>query len=99
MRPTSALLLVLTLLSLWLRPATVAAQDEDQNPGASAETGAEVIAQEPDLFDRGALADDAELLDELLTRSTEQTITEQKFAAAAGTVSYTHLTLPTTPYV
>jgi len=82
MRPTSTLLLTVCLLCVALRSAPVAAQEENENTQASAEP--EVIAEEPNLFDRDALAFDAELLDELLTRSAEQTITEQKYVAAAG---------------
>ena len=84
MRTTSALIPALAWLSLSLLPATVAAQDEDQNTSASVESDAEVVTQEPDLFDRDALAYNTEILDELLTRSAEQTIREKKFAAAAG---------------
>jgi hypothetical protein len=84
MRPISALIPGLAWLSLSLSPATVAAQDEDQDTNASVEADAEVIAREPDLFDRDALAYNAEILDELLTRSSEQTIREKKYAAAAG---------------
>ena len=86
MRPISALIPAFAWLSLSLSPATVAAQDEDQDQdtNASVEADAEVITQEPDLFDRDALAYNAEILDELLTRSSEQTIREKKYAAAAG---------------
>ncbi len=84
MRPISALIPAFAWLSLSLSPATVAAQDEDQDTNASVEADAEVITQEPDLFDRDALAYNAEILDELLTRSSEQTIREKKYAAAAG---------------
>lgn len=44
----------------------------------------ETVLTEPESPQRDALAYNAELLDELLTLSTEQTIVEQKFAAAAG---------------
>ena len=43
-----------------------------------------MITEEPDVLGRDALAFNAELLDELLQRSTEQTIREKKFGAAAG---------------
>jgi hypothetical protein len=46
--------------------------------------GVEIVLEEPETASREALAHNAVLLDELLTRSTEQTIREQKFAAAAG---------------
>jgi hypothetical protein len=84
MRPTLALIPFLALLSVPFLPATVAAQDENEATSASAEADTDVITQEPDLFDRDALAYNAEILDELLTRSTEQTIREKKYAAAAG---------------
>jgi hypothetical protein len=44
----------------------------------------EIVAQEPDALDREALAYNAAILDELLTRASEQTIREEKFAAAAA---------------
>ncbi|MBT8482223.1 MAG: hypothetical protein HKP36_11600 [Myxococcales bacterium] len=88
MRPIPTLIPILTLLSLSLSPAAGAAQEENQDESrdgdATVEAEADVIAQEPDLFDRDALAYNAEILDELLTRSAEQTIREKKFAAAAG---------------
>jgi hypothetical protein len=43
-----------------------------------------VITDEPDVLGRDALAFNAEILDELLERSTEQTIKQEKFAAAAS---------------
>ena len=84
MRPTSASIPVFALLLFSALPATVAAQDENQVTSASAEANADVIAQEPDLFDRDALAYNAEILDELLTSSAKEMITTQKFVAAAG---------------
>lgn len=84
MRPTSATILMLTLLCAALRVAPVAAQDANSSTDASAETDAEVIAEEPNIPDRFPLAHNAEILDELFVRSTEQTIKEQKFAGAAG---------------
>jgi len=84
MRSTLASIPALALLALALSPATVAGQDQNQDANADVPAGADVITQEPDLFDRDALAYNAELLDELLTRSTEQTAREQKFAGAAG---------------
>ena len=50
----------------------------------TADADADVVTQTPDIAGRDALAFNAELLDGLLERSTKQTITEQKFAAAAG---------------
>ena len=80
------------LLLLALEPAPALGQDED--PALDSETAEErepngetdtpIIAEEPLTHDRDALAHNAELLDELLKRSTDQTIREQKFAAAAG---------------
>jgi hypothetical protein len=84
MRPIPTLISVLALLSLPLLPATATAQDENQDTIASAKPAVEVVTQEPDLFDRNALAYNAEILDELLTRSSVQTIRERKFVAAAG---------------
>jgi hypothetical protein len=45
---------------------------------------APVITEEPDVLGRDALAHNAELLDELLERSSQQTIREAKVGAAAG---------------
>lgn len=45
---------------------------------------AEVLSEEPASPSRDSLAHNAELLDELLTVSTEQATRERKFAAAAG---------------
>jgi len=84
MRPIPSLIPVLALLSLPLLPVTAAAQDENQDSNANPEAVTEVVTQGPDLFDRNALAYNAEILDELLTRSSVQTIRGRKFAAAAG---------------
>ena len=88
MRPIFTWLLTLGLLCGGA-PATLAsAQDATGEPSATTESKtpveAEVITEEPDVFGRDALAFNAELLDELLQRSTEQTIREKKFGAAAG---------------
>jgi hypothetical protein len=88
MRPTFTWLLTLGLLCCGA-PATLAsAQDATGEPSASTESEtpveAEVITEEPDVLGRDALAFNAELLDELLQGSTEQTIREKKFGAAAG---------------
>jgi hypothetical protein len=88
MRPTFTWLLTLGLLCGGA-PATLAsAQDATGEPSASTESEtpveAEVITEEPDVLGRDALAFNAELLDELLQGSTEQTIREKKFGAAAG---------------
>ncbi len=84
MRHTLASVPISALLFFSVLPATAAAQDENQETNANVEAGAEVIAQEPDLFDRDALAYNAEILDELLTSSAKEMITTQKFVAAAG---------------
>ena len=84
MRPTSATLLMLTLLCDALRVAPVAAQDANASIEAGAATNAQLIGEEPSTPDRYPVAYNAEILDELLVRSTEQTIKEQKFAGAAG---------------
>jgi len=92
MRLTSHRLLMLTLLCAGALATPAGAQDaagetsttaEDQAP-VETPVEAEVITEEPDVLGRDALAFNAELLDELLERSTKQTITQQKFAAAAG---------------
>jgi hypothetical protein len=88
MRLTSTWLLILALL--WaVAPATLASAQEatgDTSEIAEDETpaGAEVITEEPDALGRDALAYNAELLDQLLERSSQQTIREAKFGAAAG---------------
>lgn len=92
MRFASTWLSALGLLLLALEGAPALAQDDDPALDSEAaaeleptgETDAPIIAEEPHTPDRDALAHNAELLDELLTRSTDQTIREQKFAAAAG---------------
>ena len=48
------------------------------------DVSAAVIEEEPDVLGRDALSFNAELLDELFQKSTEATIRNQKFAAAAG---------------
>jgi hypothetical protein len=88
MRPTFTWLLTLGLLCGGA-PATLAsAQDATGEPSATTESEtpvkAEVITEEPEVPGRDALAFNAELLDELLQRSTERTIREKKFGAAAG---------------
>jgi len=88
MRPTSNWLLMLSLLcaGAWATPA--GAQDSTVDAAATAEgetsVEAPVITEEPDVLGRDALAYNAEILDEVLQRSTEQTIREKKFGAAAG---------------
>ncbi|MBW1874683.1 MAG: hypothetical protein JRI98_04725 [Deltaproteobacteria bacterium] len=88
MRPTSTWLLTLTLL--WAAAPTTPASAEDaitdvsETAEVEAPVAAAVIQEEPDVGSRDALVYNAEILDELLERSTKETIKEQKFAAAAG---------------
>lgn len=88
MRPTLTLLLALALILA--ASSSVEAQAKEpaaQGPAADAEAdpGApSVVVEEPATPERDPLQHNAELLDELLSRSTEQTIREQKFAGAAG---------------
>lgn len=74
------------LVCAWLWAAPVEAQtgaaEVPEEEGVPPEIDA--VLTEPATPQRDALAHNAELLDELLTLSTEQTIVEQKFAAAAG---------------
>lgn len=84
MRPTSTLLLTLSLACSAAWPIRAAAQDENKSMRGSDEAAADVITEEPNVPGRDALEFNAEILDELLTRSTKQTIREQKFAGAAG---------------
>lgn len=81
MRFVSMRLSVLALISI---AAPVGAQQRPSELDLAAKGDSDIIAQEPLTPDREALAHNAELLDELLERSTEQTLREQKFAAAAG---------------
>ena len=67
--------------------ATPASADDPFEVAVEAEPAtaeAEVVAEEPETPEREPLAHNADLLDELLLQSTEATIREQKFAAAAG---------------
>ena len=88
MRPTSTWLLILTLLGAGASATTAAAQDSDreilETLEAEAPAAASVITEEPEAVGRDELAFNAELLDELLSQSTKQTISQQKLAAAAG---------------
>jgi hypothetical protein len=92
MRPTSTWLLILALLWPGALATPASAQDaaSDASKSAEVETPAgtevdtDVITEEPDVLGRDALAFNAEILDEVLGRSTTQTIREEKFAAAAG---------------
>jgi hypothetical protein len=73
MRPVLAWLSACVLLGAVAHTSRALAQGE-----------AEVAAEEADIAGRDALAHNAELLDELFRRSTDQTLREQRFAAAAG---------------
>ena len=88
MRPTFTLLLTITLLcggaSATLARAQDATGDTPETTEGETPAAAEVITEEPAVLGRDALAFNAELLDELLQGSTEQTIREKKFGAAAG---------------
>jgi hypothetical protein len=88
MRPTFTWLLTLGLLCGGAPARLASAQDATGETSATTEgetpVEAEVITDEPDILGRDALAFNAELLDELLQRSTEQAIREEKFGAAAG---------------
>jgi hypothetical protein len=87
MRLTSASLLTLVLIGVTALATPADAQDaiEGARDAEEEASGAvEVVTEEPAVAGRDALAYNAEILDELLTRSAEQTIREQKFAAAAG---------------
>ena len=87
MHRTSAWLLVLALLAAMAPGRPAAAEDEPPNEPQSAEgdtAARDVIREEPDVPGRDALAYNAEILDEVLERSTQETLRQQKFAAAAG---------------
>ncbi|MGD8316597.1 MAG: hypothetical protein PVH21_14570 [Myxococcales bacterium] len=95
-RPTlmhfvSTRLAIFALVSLATRPNLALAQQEATDLELSARGDPDIVVQEPRTPDRDALAHNAELLDELLERSTEQTLREQKFAAAAGIMGGTIL--------
>jgi len=90
MRPTFTRFLTLALLGASALATPLSAQDA---AGASVapkaaegetQAGTEVAPEEPDDLGHDALAHNAELLDELLERSTQQTIKAEKFAAASG---------------
>ena len=92
MRPISHWLLIITLLCAGPLAAPAGAQDAAGETSATAEVEApvetpvetEVITEEPDVLGRDALAYNADILDEVLQRSTKETISQQKFAAALG---------------
>lgn len=89
MRPYLKSLWILTLLWAGAPPSLANAQDAAADAAQEAaeeptEPDVDIVTEEPDIAGRDALVFNAELLDGLLERSTKQTITEQKFAAAAG---------------
>jgi hypothetical protein len=88
MRLISASVLTLALFCVAAPAMQAGAQDAIPDDQESADdevpAAAEAITEEREVTSRDALVYNAELLDALLTRSTKQTIREQKFAAAAG---------------
>jgi hypothetical protein len=66
------------------RASAASAQEADAPTTPEAAGEAAVVAEEPDAPGRSTLVHNAALMDELMERSTMQTIREQKFAAAAG---------------
>jgi hypothetical protein len=84
MRSVSTRLSILALISIAAWPTMALAQEPPRELELTAEGDADIVAEEPPTPDRDSLAHNAELLDELLERSTEQTLREQKFAATAG---------------
>ena len=92
MRFLCALLLSVCLTLLGLGPASAQppgepseanpAQDPDETSAPSSPI--EIIIEEPVTAARAALAHNARIFDEILVQSTEATIREEKFAAAAG---------------
>jgi len=89
MRPSSARLAIPILLCVGLASAPASAQDEPPDALAASQPGdataaTQVIDEEPDVPERDALAYNAAILDEVLHLSTEQTLREKRFAAAAG---------------
>ena len=83
MRLASPFLLIVAVLGAPVGTRSAAAQEAGEAT-VGKESPIEVVTQEPRAVDPNALVHNAALLDELLTRSTKQTIREQKFAAAAG---------------
>ena len=86
MRPAPAMIYACALLILG--PTRASAEDAMTEPPRSEaeakQLGSEIVTEEPKVPGRDALAYNAEILDEVLTQSTNGTIREQKFAAAAG---------------
>ena len=94
MRLLSAFVLALCLTLVGLRPAAaqepeapneVSPADEgEEAPGPSGTTAIDIVLEEPSTAAREALSHNARIFDEILVQSTEATIREEKFAAAAG---------------
>ena len=84
MRSCSTALPILVLLGSSALSTAAAAQSGSTSQQAIAAGEAEIISDEPDLVGRDALAYNAEILDELLTSTTKEMVTTQKFVAAAG---------------
>lgn len=88
MRLISASVLTLALFCVAAPAMRAGAQDatpdDQESADDEASAAAEAITEEREVASRDALVYNAELLDALLTRSTTQTIRQQKFAAAAG---------------
>ena len=92
MRLLCALLLSACLPLLGLRPALAQSPDEareanpaeDPDEASASSSPIEIIIEEPVTTVRETLAYNARIFDEILVQSTEATIREQKFAAAAG---------------
>jgi hypothetical protein len=86
MRRLSFLLFVCLLFGAGSAEAEAPTDPDSQTaPQTDSSTRAiEIVTAEPEQASASTLKLNAELLDELLLRSTEQTIREQKFAGAAG---------------
>lgn len=89
MRPRLLLVVLVGWLAFHARGASAQSEDPVVTLPALAEPlpqdpKQEVVTEEPDTPERDTLTHNAELLDELLEQSTEETIRQQKFAAAAG---------------
>lgn len=89
MRPLSALLLSLCLPLVGYVPAAAqqseeASLSEEVDEAAASSSAIEIVVEEPSTTTREALAHNARIFDEILLQSTEATIRQKKFAAAAG---------------
>ncbi len=92
MRLLSAFLLSLCLPVLGLghaaaqqsEAADAGTASEGADEAAAASEAIEIVLEEPSTMAREALAHNARIFDQILVQSTEATILEEKFAAAAG---------------